>query len=121
MNYMKITKHDIANGEGIRVVLWCSGCTLHCKECQNPQTWDFNAGKPFDDVAKQELFDALDHPWIQGLTLSGGHPLEKENIECMLSLIREWQLANQSVKRSTESIMATVRIVGAKSPTRICR
>lgn len=70
MNYMKITKHDIANGEGIRVVLWCSGCTLHCKECQNPQTWDFNAGKPFDDTAKQELFEALDHPWIQGLMMS---------------------------------------------------
>lgn len=92
MNYCGLIPCDIANGNGVRVTLFVSGCTLHCKGCQNPQTWDFNAGKPFDDTAKQGLFEALDHPWIQGLTLSGGHPLEKENIECVLSLIKECKI-----------------------------
>lgn len=77
MNYIKITKNDIANGEGVRVVLWVAGCSLHCKGCHNPSTWDFNVGKPFDNKAKQELFDALDKPYIRGITFSGGNPLER--------------------------------------------
>ena len=77
MNYIKITKNDIANGSGVRVTLWASGCSLHCKGCHNPQTWDFNAGKPFDKVAKQELFNALNKPHIQGITFSGGNPLDR--------------------------------------------
>ena len=89
MNYIKITKHDIANGPGVRVVLWVAGCKVHCKNCQNPQTWDFNAGKPFNETAKQELFEALDKHYIQGITLSGGHPLEPENFETVLNLARE--------------------------------
>ena len=76
MNYHKIEKYSIANGIGIRCVLWCSGCSLHCKGCQNPSTWDFNSGKPFDEKAKQELFEALSKPYIRGVTLSGGNPLE---------------------------------------------
>ena len=59
MNYIKINKCDVANGKGIRVVLWISGCSLHCKDCHNPETWDKNYGKKFDDKAKNELFDAL--------------------------------------------------------------
>lgn len=89
MNYIKITKHDIANGSGVRVVLWVSGCTRRCKNCQNPETWDFNAGKLFDESAKQELFEALDHPWISGLTLSGGHPLEYENLPDVYDIVKE--------------------------------
>lgn len=89
MNYLKIEKTSIANGEGIRVVLWCSGCRLRCKKCQNPQSWDFNAGRLFDEVAKSELFDALNKPYIQGITFSGGHPLEYENARTVLSLIKE--------------------------------
>lgn len=81
MNYMKITKTDIANGPGVRVVLWVSGCRCKCKSCHNQNTWDFNAGKKFDDNAKNELRDALSKPWIRGLTLSGGHPLEPENCD----------------------------------------
>ena len=76
MNYIKITKNDIANGTGVRVVLWCAGCKLHCKGCHNPQTWDFRAGKIFDDKAKDELFEALNKPYIQGITFSGGNPLD---------------------------------------------
>lgn len=89
MNYIKITKHDIANGPGVRVVLWVSGCRLHCKNCQNPQSWDFNAGNIFDEAAKQELFDALDKPYIKGITFSGGHPLEYQNLPDVYDLIKE--------------------------------
>lgn len=87
MNYHKIEKFSVANGEGIRVVLWVSGCSLHCKGCHNPLTWDFNSGKLFDEAAKQELFEALDKPYIKGITFSGGHPLEPENVGEVYKLI----------------------------------
>lgn len=86
MNYHKIEKHSIANGTGIRCVLWVSGCLLHCKGCQNPQTWCFDSGTPFDDNAIQELCNALDKPYIQGLTLSGGNPMD--NIPEVLNVCR---------------------------------
>lgn len=89
MNYHKIEKTSVANGTGIRVVLWVSGCSLHCKGCHNPETWNINSGKPFDEEAKRELFNALDKPYIQGITFSGGHPLENENLETVFSLINE--------------------------------
>jgi anaerobic ribonucleoside-triphosphate reductase activating protein len=89
MNYHKIEKTSVANGTGIRVVLWCSGCSLHCKGCHNPETWSPNSGKPFDEVAKKELFDALNKSYIQGITFSGGHPLENENISEVYSLCKE--------------------------------
>lgn len=89
MNYHKIEKTSIANGEGIRVVLWVSGCRLYCKGCHNPETWSVNSGKLFDDAAKKELFEALDKPYIRGITFSGGHPLENENVETIYLLIKE--------------------------------
>ena len=76
MNYHKIEKTSIANGPGVRCVLWVSGCNCKCKGCHNPETWDFDSGQPFDDAAKQELFDVLSKPWIQGITFSGGNPLD---------------------------------------------
>lgn len=89
MNYLGIDKASIGDGPGVRVVLWVSGCTLHCKGCQNPESWDFNAGKLFDETAKQELCDALRKPYIKGLTISGGHPIEEQNRNDVLSLIRD--------------------------------
>ena len=89
MNYHKIEKTSVANGTGIRVVLWVSGCSLHCKGCHNPETWSLNSGKLFDEEAKIELFEALDKPYIQGITFSGGHPLECENVETVYLLIKE--------------------------------
>lgn len=89
MNYHKIEKTSIANGEGIRVVLWVSGCSLHCRGCHNPETWNVKSGKPFDEEAKKELFKALDKPYIQGITFSGGHPLENENISEVYNLCKE--------------------------------
>lgn len=89
MNYHKIEKYSIANGVGIRVVLWVSGCTCYCKNCQNPNTWSFKSGQLFDEKAKKELFDALNKPYIQGITFSGGHPLENENISTVYQLCKE--------------------------------
>lgn len=86
MYYHKIEKHSIANGTGIRVVLWVSGCSLRCKGCQNPQTWDFNSGIPFNKNALNELYEALDKTYIQGLTLSGGNPMD--NIPEILHICR---------------------------------
>lgn len=83
MNYHNITKDDMLNGDGLRVVLWVSGCKQNCKDCQNPQTHDFKSGILFDQQAEDELFEACKPDYISGLTLSGGHPLEFENIfEC---------------------------------------
>lgn len=64
------------NGDGIRVVLWVSGCKLHCPGCHNPQTWAFNSGLKFGEQDKEELFEALDKSYIKGITLSGGNPLD---------------------------------------------
>lgn len=89
MNYHKIEKTSIANGPGVRVVLWVSGCSLHCQGCHNPETWDFNSGTPFDEDAKKELFEALSKPWIQGITFSGGHPVERGNAFVVYDLIKE--------------------------------
>lgn len=86
MYYHNIDHCDMLNGEGIRVSLWVSGCSLHCKGCQNPQTWDFNSGIPFDKNALQELYEALDKPYIQGLTLTGGNPMD--NIPEVLHICR---------------------------------
>ena len=87
MNYHKIEKFSTENGIGVRVVLWVSGCSVHCAGCHNPQTWDFNSGKLFDKVAKQELLTALNKPYIQGISFSGGHPLEMQNIQDIFNLI----------------------------------
>lgn len=87
MNYIKISKCDIANGEGVRVVLWCSGCDLRCKNCHNQEALDFNSGLPFTDQTMNELIDAMNKPHIQGLTLSGGHPLAPANRADVLNII----------------------------------
>ena len=75
MRYHNITKDDMLNGDGLRVVLWVAGCTHCCKECQNPLTWDPDGGLPFDEAAKREIFSQLDKPYISGITFSGGDPL----------------------------------------------
>ncbi|MEG0688574.1 MAG: anaerobic ribonucleoside-triphosphate reductase activating protein [Hungatella sp.] len=89
MRYHNITKDDMLNGDGLRVVLWVSGCNHNCKECQNPITWDIRGGIPFDDAAKTELFAELEKPYIAGITLSGGDPLHPENREEIGDLIDE--------------------------------
>lgn len=89
MNYHNITYPDMNNGDGLRVVLWLSGCSHHCFNCQNPQTWDANSGIPFDESAKKELFRELDKDYISGLTLTGGDPLFESNLDDVLDLVTE--------------------------------
>ena len=76
MNYHNINHCDFLNGEGIRVSLWVSGCCVHCKGCQNPQTWNFKSGIEFTNNDLEELLNALKQPYIKGLTLTGGNPLD---------------------------------------------
>ena len=82
------------NGEGLRVVLWLSGCSHKCRGCQNPQTWDTNSGILFDKAAKEELFRELDKDYISGLTLSGGDPLFENNLNDVLDLVNEIRLSS---------------------------
>lgn len=79
MRYHNITKDDMLNGDGLRVVLWVAGCSHCCKDCQNPLTWDPDGGLLFDDDAKEEIFEQLDKPYISGITFSGGDPLHSAN------------------------------------------
>jgi anaerobic ribonucleoside-triphosphate reductase activating protein len=89
MNYHNIEYPDMMNGSGLRVILWVSGCTHHCQNCQNPQTWDACSGIEFDESARSELFAELEHDYIKGLTLSGGDPLHENNLETVLGLVKE--------------------------------
>ncbi len=89
MRYHNITKEDMLNGDGLRVVLWLAGCAHHCKNCQNPITWDPEGGLPFDEAAKQELFAELDKDYISGITFSGGDPLYPAGREELYALIQE--------------------------------
>lgn len=89
MRYHNITKDDMLNGDGLRVVLWVAGCSHCCRECQNPQTWDPNGGIPFDQAAREELFEQLGKTYISGVTFSGGDPLHKNNITEITRLAKE--------------------------------
>lgn len=89
MRYHNITKDDLLNGDGLRVVLWVAGCTHACKECQNPVTWDVQGGLEFDDAAKQEIFEELDKDYVSGITFSGGDPLHPLNRDDVGKLIYE--------------------------------
>ena len=89
MRYHNITKADMLNGEGLRVVLWVSGCSHHCHACQNAFTWNKDDGLIFDDAAKKEIFDELKKEWCSGITLSGGDPLFLSNRSEISKLVRE--------------------------------
>lgn len=89
MYYGELKKCDIANGAGVRVSLFVSGCTNHCPDCFQPQTWDFDYGKPFTGETKAEIFAELDKPFINGLTVLGGEPFEPRNQRELLPLLRE--------------------------------
>ncbi len=76
MRFHNITYPDVNNGEGCRVTLWVAGCTHHCKGCHNPQTWSFKSGREFTEDIKNKLYNVLKLPYIKGITLSGGDPLD---------------------------------------------
>lgn len=89
MNYAHIKKSDIANGPGVRVSLFVSGCTHHCKGCFNPETWDFDYGQLFDDDVMDMILGYLSREYISGLSLLGGEPFEVENLPILLTLVRK--------------------------------
>ena len=89
MRYHNITKDDMLNGDGLRVVLWVAGCSHCCKDCQNPITWDPNGGLLFDERAKEEIFEQLEKPYISGITFSGGDPLHAANRLDVRNLMEE--------------------------------
>lgn len=89
MKFHNITKDDMLNGDGLRVVLWVSGCSHYCEDCQKKITWDPNVGVDFDEKAKQEIFDELEKDYIKGITFSGGDPLYSSNVSDVLALAKE--------------------------------
>ena len=89
MRYHNITKDDMLNGDGLRVVLWVAGCLHGCKDCQNPITWDPKGGLPFGEAERQEIFTELKKDYISGITFSGGDPLHPANIDDVTSLAKE--------------------------------
>ena len=93
INYHNITHDDMNNGDGLRVVLWLSGCSHHCYNCQNPQTWNPDSGIPFDESAKQEIFNELSKDYISGITFSGGDPLYENNLDEVLKLVKEIRIS----------------------------
>ena len=89
MYYGELKKCDIANGIGVRVSLFVSGCRNHCKDCFQPQTWDFAFGKPFTAETEQEIYDELACSYVSGLSLLGGDPFEPENQRTLLPMLRK--------------------------------
>ncbi len=89
MNYGEIKKTDIANGEGVRVSLFVSGCTHHCEGCFNKETWNFSFGKPFTEETQDEILKALSPDFINGLTLLGGEPFEPQNQRVLVEFLKK--------------------------------
>lgn len=88
MNYHNIKTDDMLNGDGLRVTCWVSGCNMRCFNCYNPQTWDFNSGIAFTEDTMQEILYDLSKPYIKGITLSGGHPLDPHNAPKVLEIVK---------------------------------
>ncbi|MDO4922265.1 MAG: anaerobic ribonucleoside-triphosphate reductase activating protein [Phascolarctobacterium sp.] len=91
MNYATIKNLDIANGPGLRVSLFVSGCTHHCKGCFNPEAWDFNYGQPFTQETEEKIFRLLENGHIRGLSLLGGEPFEPANQAALLPFLRRFK------------------------------
>ncbi|MBQ7129124.1 MAG: anaerobic ribonucleoside-triphosphate reductase activating protein [Clostridia bacterium] len=89
MNYATIKPIDVANGTGIRVSLFVSGCTHRCKGCFNAEAWDFNYGRPFETYAKEKIFKSLEPDYIEGFSLLGGEPFEPQNQVALLPFLKE--------------------------------
>ena len=88
MRYHNITRDDMRNGDGLRVVLWVAGCSHHCPECQNPITWDPEGGLPFTDKEREEIAGELKKDYVSGITFSGGDPLHPSNRDEVTDLAR---------------------------------
>ena len=89
MNFATIKKYDVANGPGVRVSLFVSGCTHRCKGCFNAEAWDFDYGQPYTEKTEEEILSALDHSYIAGLSLLGGEPFDPRNQETVCGLLKK--------------------------------
>lgn len=89
MNYAEIKRTDIANGEGVRVSLFVSGCRRHCKNCFNQIAWDFDYGNPFTEEVEESIIESLSPGYIRGLTLLGGDPFEPENQRALVPFLEK--------------------------------
>ena len=105
MNYAAIKTYDIANGPGVRTVLFVSGCTRHCPECFQPQTWDFDYGEPFTQEVAEQVLQTLAPPQIAGLTLLGGEPFEPQNSAALVPFFLYDELAGDPVAREIFSML----------------
>lgn len=92
MNYCEIKKFDIANGEGVRTTLFVSGCTNHCEECFQPETWDFAYGQPFTTATEDAIIASVKPYYINGLTLLGGEPFEPKNQRVLVPFLRRFRM-----------------------------
>ncbi len=88
MNYANIKWYDVANGPGVRVSLFVSGCRNHCKNCFNPETWDFDYGQPFTEEVEDKILKAMGPDYIKGFTLLGGDPFEPENCAALVPFMK---------------------------------
>ena len=111
MRFHNITKDDMLNGDGLRVVLWVSGCSHYCLGCQNPVTWDPNSGLLFDQEAKKEVMAELNKDYISGITFSGGDPLHPQNISEVTELAKEIRMAypKKTIRLYTGSLWEEVQ------------
>ena len=91
MKYAKIRKMDISNGEGVRVSLFVQGCSFHCKNCFNPETWNFDGGKFFTDIEKEKIIKLVNKDYIAGLSILGGEPLHSNNIEAVSDVCKNFK------------------------------
>ena len=91
MNYAAIKYSDISNGPGIRTSLYVSGCTHHCKNCFNPETWDFGYGKPFTEEVENKIIESCRPSYVQGITLLGGEPMEPANQRALVNFVRRFK------------------------------
>lgn len=89
MNYAQIKDLDLANGLGVRVSIFCCGCEFHCPDCFNSEAWDFKAGKPFTEETLKTLLQAIDKPYIKGLSILGGEPLHPNNINQVIDICKK--------------------------------
>lgn len=99
MNYAKIKHYDIVNGEGVRTSLFVSGCQFHCKDCFNPETWNFNYGKPYTQKTTDHILSTLKPPYIDGLSILGGDPLwqDEEGTSQLIDLVKQVKSIGKTV------------------------
>lgn len=121
-NYAKINLVDIANGPGVRVSIFFSGCTHHCEGCFNQETWDFNFGQPFTQETIDYILNNANHDYIEGLTLLGGDPLCGNNPEASLDLCKQFKqnFPNKTIWLYTGSLFEDVKNLPVMQYVDVC-